>query len=459
MDPTNQSDPNKTQMQVGQQTQMMTVAPTGADPNRTSAMAPQKGLVASIIPSRVATMANGPAREQFLAEFTSQGDGIPGFAGSVGQRSMLNLCLVIDRSGSMEGPPLEYAKQACSYVVDMLSPTDTLSIVTFEEVVDLLMPPQRVTNKQAIKDGIAKLQAGNTTDLYGGMALAAQQIAQAEEPGRATRMIVLSDGDPTTGIKDFPSLVQHAGDIKSKGITCTFLGFGPDYNEELLAAMAKKAGGNYYYIPQPQLIPEVFRTELEKLMTISARNLSLNMKLARWVNLKAATGNTVPPGDREFTLSLADLEKGATLQQVFDFEFPNHPLGHYRVASGKLTYDDSVSGRQEVVDLDFVMEFTSDQSRYSLPVNPLVSSAAQVAAASRTVEKTIMGLKTGQLSAAGALAELQKTQALLLQDGRTAEAQEVTLAMRALQSGDQGQAEKTLMGAVVNLDQGKKQGP
>jgi Ca-activated chloride channel family protein len=56
------------------------------------------------------------------------------------------------------------------------------------------------------------------------------------------------------------------------------------------------------------------------------------------------------------------------------------------------------------------------------------------------------------------LAELQKTQALLLQDGRTAEAQEVTLAMRALQSGDQGQAEKTLMGAVVNLDQGKKQG-
>lgn len=458
MDPTNQSDPNKTQMQVGQQTQMMTAAPTAADPNRTSAMAPQKGLVASIIPSRVATMANGPAREQFLAEFTSQGDGIPGFAGSVGQRSMLNLCLVIDRSGSMEGPPLEYAKQACSYVVDMLSPTDTLSIVTFEEVVDLLMPPQRVTNKQAIKDGIAKLQAGNTTDLYGGMALAAQQISQAEEPGRATRIIVLSDGDPTTGIKDFPSLVQHAGDIKSKGITCTFLGFGPDYNEELLAAMAKKAGGNYYYIPQPQLIPEVFRTELEKLMTISARNLSLNMKLARWVNLKAATGHTVPPGDREFTLSLADLEKGATLQQVFDFEFPNHPLGHYRVASGKLTYDDSVSGRQEVVDLDFVMEFTSDESRYSLPVNPAVSSAAQIAAASRTVEKTIMGLKTGQLSAAGALAELQKTQALLLQDGRTAEAQEVTLAMRALQSGDTGQAEKTLMGAVVNLDQGKKQG-
>lgn len=458
MDPTQRFDPNKTQMQAGQQTQMMAAVPSNADPNKTSAMGAMRGLTATITPSRQATMANGPAREQFLVEFSSQGEGIPGFDGSAGQRSMLNLCLVIDRSGSMEGPPLEYAKQACSYVVDMLSPTDVLSIVTFEETVDLLMPPQRVTNKQPIKDGIAKLQAGNTTDLYGGIAMAAQQLAQSEEPGRATRMIVLSDGDPTTGIKDFPSLVQHAGDIKTRGITCTFLGFGPDYNEELLAAMAKKAGGNYYYIQQPQLIPEVFRTELEKLMTISARNLSLEMKVARWVNLRAATGHTVPPGDREFTLALADLEKGSVLQQVFDFEFQNHPLGHYRVAAGKLTYDDSVSGRQEVVDLDFVMEFTADESRYSAPVNPLVSNAAQIAAASRTVEKTIMGLKTGQLSAAGALAELQKTQALLLQDGRTAEAQEVTLAMRALQSGDQGQAEKTLMGAVVNLDQGKKQG-
>lgn len=56
----------------------------------------------------------------------------------------------------------------------------------------------------------------------------------------------------------------------------------------------------------------------------------------------------------------------------------------------------------------------------------------------------------------GAMQELQKTQMMLVQDGRVQEAQEVTLAMRALQSGDTGGAEKTLMGTVVNLDQGKK---
>jgi Ca-activated chloride channel family protein len=337
----------------------------------------------------------------------------------------------------MEGPPLDYVKQACSYVVDLLSPDDILSIVTFEETVDVLMPPQRVTNRQAIKDGIQRIMPGNTTNLHGGMALAAQQVLQVKDPSRATRLVVLTDGDPTAGIKDFSALVQHAADIKNQGITSTFLGFGPDYNEELLAGMAKRAGGNYYFIPRPELIPEIFRTELEKLMTVVARNLKLDAKVARWVSLR---NPGTPAGDREFTWSLADLERGSSLEQVFDFEFTNHPLG-----------------RTETVDLDFIIEFTADSARYSAPQNPRVKQAADVQAASRVVEKTIMGLKTQQITTAGAIADLQKTQALLLQEGRTVEAQEVTMALRAIQSGDQGQAEKTLIGTMHNLDQGKKQ--
>jgi len=75
--------------------------------------------------------------------------------------------------------------------------------------------------------------------------------------------------------------------------------------------------------------------------------------------------------------------------------------------------------------------------------------------ASKVVEKTVMGLKTGAITAMGAMQELQKTQMLLASQGRTAEAQEVTMALRALQSGDSSGAEKTLMGTMVNLDQGK----
>jgi Ca-activated chloride channel homolog len=450
---TQQIDPNRTVLGNAPTANdpMRTQAMGAFDPLKTTAMAPiaaGKALVAEVVAGRDAGMANGPAREQFLVDFIAGGDP----AGGLGARTPLNLCLVIDRSGSMEGPPLDYVKQACAYVVDLLSPNDILSIVTFEETVDVLMPPQRVTDKARIKDGIQRLIAGNTTNLYDGLLLGMQQVLTIADPGRATRLVVLSDGDPTAGIKDFSALVAHAGDIKSRGITCTFLGFGPDYNEELLASMAKRAGGNYYYIPQPNLIPEVFRTELEKLMTVTARNLKLNINLSRWVSMRAP--QAVPSG--EVTVELADLERGSTIQQVIDLEFQNHPLGWYRVASGRLTYDDVTTGKTESIDLDFVMEFTSDSVRYNVPQNPRVAQAAQIASASRVVEKTIMGLKTGQLTAMGAISDLQKTQALLLSEGRTGEAQEVTMALRALQTGDTSGAEKTLMGTMVQLDQGKK---
>lgn len=464
MDPTQRIDPNRTMLTGApltgdpNRTQALGRTAMGFDPLKTSAMAAMpmgKSLTVELIASREATMANGPAREQFLLELTA-GGGAPALPGGgftpAGSRTPLNLCLVIDRSGSMEGAPLEYVKQACAHVVDLLSPNDILSIVTFEETVEVLMPPQRVTSKQPIKDGIQRLQPGNTTNLYDGLALGLQQVLATQESGRATRLVVLTDGDPTAGIKDFSALVAHAGEIKNRGVTCTFLGFGPDYNEELLASMAKRAGGNYYFIPQPQMIPDVFRTELDKMVTSVARNLRLELKTARWVTLR---NHQADPSGR-IEIPLADMERGASLNQVFDMEFSNHPLGWYRVASGKLTYEDLQSGQSEVVELDFVLEFTADASRYSVAPNPRVQGAAQVALASRAVEKTIMGLKTGMITAMGAVQELQKTQALLVQEGRTAEAQEVTMALRALQTGNSGQAEKTLMGTMVHLDQGKK---
>ncbi|HWD37983.1 MAG TPA: VWA domain-containing protein [Fimbriimonas sp.] len=461
-DPTQHFDPNKTQFAAPpsldpNRTRAMTSMPAagaGYDPLKTTAMSavsPGQALNVQIVPGREASMANGPAREQFLLELTAAGVA-PGVGfGGASTRTPLNLCLVIDRSGSMEGAPLDYVKQACNYVLDMLTPNDVLSIVTFEEVVDVLMPPQRVTNKQPIKDGIARLMPGNTTNLYDGLSLGMQQVMSIQEAGRATRMVVLTDGDPTAGIKDFGALTQHAAEIKARGITATFLGFGPDYNEELLSALAKRAGGNYYYIPQPQMIPDVFRVELDKLMTTVARNMHLTVKPARWVTIRAPQ----PAGGNEVSLPLTDIERGATISQVFDFEFSNHPLGWYRVAGGRLTYEDLLAGKNESVDLDFVIEFTADASRYSSPQNPLVASAAQVALASKVVEKTIMGLKTGMITQMGAIQELQKTQMLLAGEGRTAEAQEVTMALRAIQSGDSSGAEKTLMGTFHNLDQGK----
>lgn len=446
-------DPNRTQAMIPG------AASPSFDPNKTSAMAPGAAngsafalappVKVNLIPGREATMANGPGREQFLLEIKGGDSSVAGLGFGTSARTPLNLCLVIDHSGSMDGAPLQYAKQACSHVVDLMGPNDILSIVIFEDTAQILMPPQLMTQKDMVKQGITQLQAGNTTNLYDGIVMAVQQVMATVDPGRAARVIVLTDGEPTAGIKDFESLVNLAGGIRERGISATFLGFGPDYNEELLHAMAKRSGGSYYYIPQPSLIPEIFRTELDKMLSTVARNMSIEVKPSRWVSLRA------PLPDGGGPLHLQDLERGSTISQVFDFEFPNHPLGWYRVAEGKLKYDDLGSGQTEVLDVEFIIEFTGDPKRYSVPVDPRVAGAAQVVLAGKAVEKTVMGLKTGMISNVDAVRELQKTQALLVSEGRSAEAREVTMALQAIQSGDTGGAEKTLLGTMLNLDQGK----
>jgi Ca-activated chloride channel family protein len=420
----------------------------GMDPMKTAMGAPMRALeVESALGSRYAFTGAG-SREHLLLLLRSSG-------AAVGRRMPLNLCLVIDRSGSMEGEPLDYVKRACGYVVDLLEPSDVLSIVTFEESVDVLMPARRVVNKALIKEHINRIQPGNTTNLYDGLMAGCMQVGSVGTGGHLTRVLVLTDGEPTAGIKDFASIVNQVGEHKNQGITITALGFGSEYNEELMAGIARRSGGNYYYIAQPALIPEVFRRELEMLMTVTAKNVRIRLTLPRGVQCRYVYGVPNPQiSRRTVEYPLADIERGATVANLCEVEFERHVPGTYRVVKAEVLYDDAVSGRAEVVPGDGVIEFVGDRAMVEAGRNPVVQRELEVHLASRNLEKTMMGMRTQQLTAMGAMNELQKTRTILMQAGRTEQAQDLSRAMDELQRG--GGVEKTLIGTIYNLDQGKQ---
>ncbi len=448
-------DPNRTQaMGVPDPNRTQAMSMPVLDPNRTQAVpgmggTPQPSLKMEPILGRPVALAHSVAREGLLVQITG--------AQSVAGRAPLNLCLVLDRSGSMEGPPFEFAKQACCYLVDQLTEQDVLSIVTFSDAIDVVMPPRKIVNKQLVKDHIMRLTVGDTTNIYDALVVGTQQLTSVNLPSYQAHLILLTDGEPTVGIKDFPTIVGVAARAKEFGFHITALGFGPDYNEELLAGIARRSGGKYYYIDQPQRIPEVFQQELVRLMTVVARNPKLEVQLARWVQVRQAFGGEMKLHGRTVELSLVDVERGSQLLPVLELEFPNHPAGTFRIAKLRLTWDDVATGRQETATAEVVIEFTTDPAKANVPQDPRVANELQISMTSRALEKTILGLRANQLNQTQALQELQRTQAILLQQGRTQEAQEVTRAIRALQGQDTGSAEKTLMGTLVNLEQGKKE--
>ena len=56
------------------------------------------------------------------------------------KRAPLRIALVLDRSGSMAGEKLEVAKQCARFVAHRLQPSDLVSVVAFDDEVDLLAP-------------------------------------------------------------------------------------------------------------------------------------------------------------------------------------------------------------------------------------------------------------------------------------------------------------------------------
>ncbi|HOM72744.1 MAG TPA: VWA domain-containing protein, partial [Armatimonadota bacterium] len=419
----------------------------GFDPARTQmAGPPQKGITLQCIPGNKYALSTRASREHLLVSLMASN--VMG-----GARMPLNLCLIIDRSGSMEGEPLEYVKRACGYVVDLLEPNDVLSIVAFEERVEVIMPARKVINKALIKEHINRLDVGNTTNLFDGIAAGASQIASVYSGNYVNRALLFTDGDPTAGIKDFSSIVGLVGEQKSRGITITALGFGNEYNEELLAGIARKAGGNYYYITRPDLIPEVFRKELETLMTVVARNLKLRINLSRWVQVRQIYGHLPTFGNRTAETTLPDVERGSAESALVELEFGPRPAGTYRVARVEVTYDDSVTGRAERLTEDVVLEFTPDEALVAANVNQQVQREIEVALASRNLERTVMGMRTQQISPAAAVQELERTMSILVQQGKTLQAQEIQQAIDNIKQG--AGVEKTLVGTIYNLDRGK----
>ncbi len=441
------SDPNRTRM---------TAPAEAADPNKTRMSAAPAGMTAgaspralalSAVPGNVYAPVSDLVREHFLYDIRA------GLGGRGGVRSPLNISLVLDRSGSMEGEPLDYAKRACAYVVDLLEPDDILSVITFEENADVIMPARRVANKALVKDYINRIYTGNTTNIYEGLMTACQQVASVKTANTLNRVLLLTDGEPTAGPRDFSSIVGQVAEQKGRGITVTALGFGPDYNEELMAGIARRSGGNYYYIARPELIPEVFRRELDTLMKITARNLRLRLQLSRGVSVRQVYGQQPVLGARSAEVTLIDVEAETGLSSLWELEMTPRPAGNYRVATAELLYDDALTGRQEKLTADTVVEFTADARKIGSGTNPRVQTEIEVARAARSLDKTVMGMKTQQLDRTQVMQDLNRTKTLMLDQGKLAQAQQITQAMQDIQGG--GSVEKTLMGTIYTLDQGK----
>lgn len=192
-------------------------------------------------------------------------------------RRPLNLSIVLDRSGSMGGTSLRNAIKAAKNLLDYLTEDDYLSVVIYDDNISTIVEHQKVRDKAEIQQKIGRIRAGGLTNLSGGWLQGCDWVKSQFSTQYLNRVLLLTDGQANKGITQPDILMNTAREKAEEGIITTTLGFGNYFNEDLLIGMADAAGGNYYYIQSPEDAEDVFRIEIESLVSVVAQNLTVTL--------------------------------------------------------------------------------------------------------------------------------------------------------------------------------------
>ena len=335
-------------------------------------------------------------------------------------KAPLNISLVLDKSGSMEGAKIVSLRQAAKNAIDLLDPDDHVSIVAFSDKVYTIAPSTLATDKANLQRQIDRIRDGGGTAMSGGMRRGLSELDKNLSPDRLSRMLLLTDGQTFGDEDQCQELGAAMGD---KGIVIQALGLGEDWNEDLLDQVAEASGGTADYIETADEINAFFQDAVQRMQATVVQNAQLILRLVngvvprqvwRVVPLIENLGYK-PLSDETVQVDLGEIDKDQGVAVLVELLVSPRPEGTFRIAQAEVNYDvpalNLVGAKAKT---DIMIGFTSDADQ----------AKAYDAFTMNLVEKvTAFKLQTRALNAArmgdteGASKQLRAAATRLLQVG------------------------------------------
>jgi Ca-activated chloride channel family protein len=319
--------------------------------------------------------------------------GLTGFKMDTRQeRPPVNIAIVLDKSGSMSGQKIVEARRAAIAAINRLNGNDIVSVITYDSTVNVLIPATKLTDKRSVTDKIAQIQAGGRTALFAGVSKASAEIRKFIDKDRFNRIILLSDGKANVGPMSPSELGRLGMSLKKEGISVSTMGLGLDYNEDLMVAIAKKSGGNHFFIEDAQDLAGVFEQEFNDVLSVVAQEIAVTIKLNDKMRPVRVLGNDAEINGQEVVTLLTQLYSEQDKFIVLEVEIPASPEGKpKKVADVSVSYDNMSTKAIDRLSATVSVNFTNETEKISKSLNkPVLESCIMLLANERNKRAIVL---------------------------------------------------------------------
>ena len=223
-------------------------------------------------------------------------------------RAPIDLVVVLDVSGSMAGSKLSLLKRAARFLIQNLSPSDRLSIVSFSSTAQRIFHLRRMSDngREDACLAINSLKPSGGTNIVEGLKKGVRVLEERREQNPVASIILLSDGKDNYNcdnvnqrqsshcassnprqVLEYLNLLpasicpsnRYSGDEGRRVIipVHTF-GFGKDHDSTAMHAISDASGGTFSFIESLAIVQDAFAMCIGGLLSVVALELRLTVK-------------------------------------------------------------------------------------------------------------------------------------------------------------------------------------
>ena len=302
------------------------------------------------------------------------------------QRQDATLVFTIDISGSMAREDrLDLVKQSLRLLVDELRSDDKVAIVTYGNRGSVLLEATEGRNKGEILQAIDSLQPGGSTFVEDGLKVAYKLAVEEIEPGRITRVMVLSDGVGNVGNTGPDSILNQVQEYVDQGVTLTTIGFGMgNYNDILMEQLANDGDGAYYYVDTLSEARRIFVDDLTGTLQVLAKDAKVQVDfnpqtVSRYRLLGYENRDVADEDFRNDAVDAGEIGAGHSVTALYELklrEGTEGTLGTVYMRYEDVGLNDVVEINKELQSSDLAVSF--EEATYRFQLSAVVAEFAEV---------------------------------------------------------------------------------